>query len=146
MKDSHERLTAGPRFASAAGPATITNGLCGGWWAWGLTMPGTVWAQDASGAPAGPLGALSGFIPFLLIFVLFYFLLILPQQRKQKKQRALLEALKKNDKVTTSGGIHGTIMSLTKEIVTLEVAPGVRIKMRRDAISDLRTGDDEESK
>lgn len=101
------------------------------------------WAQDA---PAGPLGPLSGFVPFLLIFVLFYLLLILPQQRRQKKHRAMLEALKKNDKVATTGGIYGTVMSLSKDMVTLEIAPNVRIKIRRDAIADLRTGDDEESK
>ena len=106
------------------------------------------WAQDAS-APAGPFGSfgpLSGFIPFLFIFVLFYFLLILPQQRQKKKHRAMLEALKKNDKVATNGGIYGTVMSVSKEVVTLEIAPGVRVKMRRDAVTDLRTGDDEESK
>jgi len=58
----------------------------------------------------------------------------------------MLEALKKNDKVATTGGIYGTVMSLTKDMVTLEIAPNVRIKIRRDAIADLRTGDDEESK
>ena len=103
------------------------------------------WAQETPPS-AGPLGPLSGFIPFLLIFVLFYFLLILPQQRQKKKHRATLEALKKNDKVATNGGIHGTVMSLSKDVVTLEIAPNVRIKIRRDAIADLRTGDDEESK
>ena len=105
------------------------------------------WAQD--GAPAssgGPLGPLSGFIPFLLIFVLFYFLLILPQQRRQKKHRAMLEALKKSDKVVTSGGLFGTVVVLTKDVVTIEISPNVRVKVRRDAITDLRTGDDEESK
>lgn len=123
-----------PRAAVAVG---ITLGMC---------LAGSeAWAQDAT-TSAGPLGPLSGFIPFLLIFVLFYFLLILPQQRRQKKHRATLEALKKNDKVSTNGGIYGTVMSLSKDVVTLEIAPNVRIKIRRDAIADLRTGDDEESK
>ena len=111
---------------------------------WAFLAPRSwAWAQDA---PAGPLGPLSGFVPFLLIFVLFYLLLILPQQRRQKKHRAMLEALKKNDKVATTGGIYGTVMSLSKDMVTLEIAPNVRIKIRRDGIADLRTGDDEESK
>lgn len=115
-------------------------------WAF-LALRSWAGAQDAPGAqPAGPLGPLSGFVPFLLIFVLFYLLLILPQQRRQKKHRAMLEALKKNDKVATTGGIYGTVMSLSKDMVTLEIAPNVRIKIRRDAIADLRTGDDEESK
>lgn len=116
---------------------------------WALLAPRPwAWAQDAPGAQpaAGPLGPLSGFVPFLLIFVLFYLLLILPQQRRQKKHRAMLEALKKNDKVATTGGIYGTVMSLSKDMVTLEIAPNVRIKIRRDAIADLRSGDDEETK
>jgi preprotein translocase subunit YajC len=103
------------------------------------------YGQEASG-PAGPMGPLSGFIPFLLIIVLFYFLLILPQQRRQKKVRTMLEALKKDDKVVTTGGIYGTVKSLTKDSVTLEVAKGVTMKMRRDAVAELRAGDDEDTK
>lgn len=110
-------------------------------------MINVAWAQDAAPAPSGGLlGPLSGFIPFLLIFVLFYFLLILPQQRRQKKHRAMLEALKKNDKVVTSGGLFGSVAALTKDVVTIEIAPNVRVKLRRDAITDLRTSDDEEEK
>ena len=127
------------------GMRLVGSGLLAGWAF--LAPRSWSWAQDAPGAqPAGPFGQLSGFIPFLLIFVLFYLLLILPQQRRQKKHRAMLEALKKNDKVATTGGIYGTVMSLSKEMVTLEIAPNVRIKIRRDGIADLRTGDDEESK
>ncbi len=124
----------GAVFASASALAAYSGGS-------------KAWAQDASvpAGPLGPFGPLSGFVPFLLIFVLFYFLLILPQQRKQKKHRAMLEALKKNDKVATSGGIYGTVMSVSKNVVTLEIASGVRVKVRRDAVTDLRTGDDEES-
>lgn len=117
--------------------------------AWQLVpaLADPVWAQETAPSPSqSPLGPLSGFVPFLLIFVLFYLLLILPQQRRQKKHRAMLEALKKNDKVTTTGGLFGTVTSLSKEVVTLEVAPNVRVKMRRDAIADLRTGDDEDAK
>lgn len=126
------------------GRRLVGSGLLAGW---AFLAPGSwAWAQAPGAQPAGPFGQLSGFIPFLLIFVLFYLLLILPQQRRQKKHRAMLEALKKNDKVATTGGIYGTVMSLTKEVVTLEIAPNVRIKIRRDAIADLRAGDDEESK
>lgn len=102
-------------------------------------------AQEAAG-PSGPLGPLSGFIPFLLIIVLFYVLLILPQQRRQKKVRTMLEALKKDDKIVTTGGLYGVVKSLTKDTVTLEIGKGVSIKIRRDAIAELRSGDDEESK
>lgn len=82
-------------------------------------------------------------VPFLLIFIVFYFLLIRPQQQKQKQQRALLDALKKGDKVVTTSGIWGTITNLGKETVTLQIADNTKIKMQRDNISRLR-GDDED--
>lgn len=82
-------------------------------------------------------------VPFLLIFIIFYFLLIRPQQQKQKQQRALLDALKKGDKVVTTSGIWGTITNLGKETVTLQIADNTKIKMQRDNISRLR-GEDEE--
>lgn len=82
-------------------------------------------------------------VPFLLIFIVFYFLLIRPQQQKQKQQRALLDALKKGDKVVTTSGIWGTITNLGKETVTLQIADNTKIKMQRDNISRLR-GEDED--
>ena len=49
------------------------------------------------------------FIPLILIFVIFYFFLIRPQQKKVKEHKAMVEALKRGDKVITSGGIVGTV-------------------------------------
>lgn len=113
---------------------------------WGAFLSAsTAGAQETAGS-GGPLGPLSGFIPFLLIIVLFYVLLIMPQQRRQKKHRTMLEALKKDDKVVTNGGIYGVVKSLSKDTVTLEIGKGVGIKIRRDAIAELRSGDVEEAK
>ena len=108
-----------------------------------------VWAQDTGGAPSaappGPGGMFTSFLPFILIFVIFYFLLILPQQRKQKKHRAMLEALKKGDRVLTTGGVMGTVAALNKDVVTVQVADNVRIKVRREYIAELQTESDEGS-
>jgi preprotein translocase subunit YajC len=70
-------------------------------------------------------GSLSwlGFAPLIFIFAIFYFLLIMPQQRRQKKWQAMLEALKTGDKVTTSGGLRGTIFSIKDDSITLRVPP-----------------------
>jgi preprotein translocase subunit YajC len=57
----------------------------------------------------------------------------------------MLDALKKDDKVVTNGGIYGMVKSLTKDTVTLEIGKGVSIKVRRDAIAELRSGDDEDT-
>lgn len=89
-------------------------------------------------APIGGDGAGSGFttfIPLILMFGIFYFLLIRPQQQKAKKMREILSNLKKDDMVVTSGGIHGKITGLTDTIVTLEIAPNVRIKVSRGQIA-----------
>lgn len=85
-------------------------------------------------------------IPFLLIFVIFYFLLIRPQQQKQKQQQALLDAVKKGDKVVTTSGIWGTITNLGKDTVTLQIADNTKIKMQRENISRLRTEDEDRDK
>jgi preprotein translocase subunit YajC len=93
------------------------------------------YAQTAQ-APAAP-SALVNFIPLVLVFVVFYFLLIMPQQKKAKQQREMLEKLKKNDEVMTAAGIYGKVIALTDTIVTLEVAPNVRIRVNRPQISTL---------
>src|SRR5690349_15526159 len=99
------------------------------------------WAQGAASGSTG--SAILSFVPFILIFVIFYFLLILPQQKRQKKQKAMLEALKKGDKIVTSSGIWGTITNLGKETVTVQIADNAKIKVQRDHISRIR-GDEEE--
>jgi len=93
----------------------------------------------ALGAPAntgsGQQGGFMAFLPLIIIFVIFYILLILPQQRKVKKHRDFLKNLDKGKLVVTSGGLHGKITGLTESVVTLEIAPGVKVKVSRDQIS-----------
>jgi preprotein translocase subunit YajC len=104
-------------------------------------------AQLFGGGGSGSGSSSSTFlslIPFALIFVIFYFLVIMPQQKRSKQQKALLEALKKGDKVVTASGIWGTVTNLGKETVTLQIADSTKIRMQRDQIARLRGGDDEE--
>jgi preprotein translocase subunit YajC len=101
-------------------------------------------AQDGSAGGASGNPILS-FVPFILIFVIFYFLLVLPQQKKAKKRKAMLEALKKGDRVTTTGGLIGTVTTLGPQMVTLQIAEGVRVKIARPFIEEVHTGSAEES-
>ena len=72
------------------------------------------------------------FIPLLLIFVIFYFFLIRPQQRKVKEHKAMVENLKKGDKVVTSGGITGTISRvIDNDKVEVEIADNVTVEVVR---------------
>jgi preprotein translocase subunit YajC len=97
------------------------------------------YAQTAPGF-GGP-GQMLSFLPLVLIFVVFYFLLIRPQQKKAKQHQEMLGKLKKNDEVMTSGGIYGRVVTLTENVVTLEVAPNVRIRVSRPQISSVITSD-----
>jgi preprotein translocase subunit YajC len=97
------------------------------------------YAQSAPGG-TGP-GPLMTLIPFVLIFIIMYFMVIRPQQKKSKEHQELLSKLKKNDEVMTSGGIYGKVIDLKETVVTLEVAPNVRIRVHRPQISAVVTGE-----
>ena len=97
------------------------------------------WAQTAQSIPGA--STLVNFIPLVLVFVIFYALLIRPQQKKAKEHNAMLSKLKKNDEVVTSGGIYGKVVSLSDEVVTLEVAPNMRIRVQRAQVSALVKAD-----
>ena len=72
------------------------------------------------------------FIPLILIFVIFYFFLIRPQQKKVKEHRAMVENLKKGDKVVTSGGITGTITRVVdNDKVEVEIADNITVEVIR---------------
>jgi preprotein translocase subunit YajC len=114
-----------------------------------MVMQSVVMAQLFGGGGAGSgtgstTSTILSLVPFALIFVIFYFLVILPQQKRSKQQKALLEALKKGDKVVTASGIWGTISNLGKETVTLQIADTTKIRIQRDQIARLRGGDDED--
>ena len=81
--------------------------------------------------------------PLLFIFAIFYFLLILPQQRKQKKWQAMLSELKNGDKIVTSGGLRGTIVSLKEDAVTLRVPPdNLKLEVSRASVVSVTTAEE----
>ena len=72
------------------------------------------------------------FIPLILIFVIFYFFLIRPQQKKVKEHKAMVESLKKGDKIVNSGGITGTITRvIDNDKVEVEIADNVTVEVIR---------------
>lgn len=89
-------------------------------------------AAAAPGQQASPVEML---VPFVLMFVIFYFFMIRPQNRRAKEQQNFLGQLKRGDNVITSSGVLGTIQGLTEQVVTLEIAPDVTIKVLRAHIS-----------
>ena len=99
---------------------------------------------QSSGGGSGLLGA---FLPMILIFGIFYFLVIRPQQKRQRQQQTerevMLKALKAGDKIITTGGIYGTIVSVKEkdDTVVLRIAQAVTIEMLRSSIAGLQSSD-----
>jgi len=94
--------------------------------------------QDAA-PPAGSAkgGGLGFLVPTLLIIAIFYVVLIMPERRKQKERKAMIDAMKKGDKVMTSSGIYGSVAQIQEEVVTLQVADGVRLRFNRAAVQTV---------
>ena len=83
-------------------------------------------------------------LPIVLMIAVFYFLLILPNQRKQKKCQQMLGDLKAGDRVTTSGGIKGVILSVKDDSLILRVAPdNLKLEFAKSAIASVTTGEEE---
>ena len=81
------------------------------------------------------------FIPLILIFVIFYFFLIRPQQKKVKEHKAMVEALKRGDKVITSGGITGTVERIIdNEKVEVEIAENVKVEIADNVTVEVIRG------
>jgi preprotein translocase subunit YajC len=82
--------------------------------------------------------AMLQFLPLVLIFVVFYFLLIRPQQTKQKEHKAMLDALRRGDRVVTGGGIVAAVARVVNENeVELDIAPNVRVRVVRSTITSV---------
>ena len=101
-------------------------------------------AHAMAGQPGGGAGGQGGgiaglFIPMLVVFGIFYFLMIRPQQKQAKKVKAMLEAVRKGDDVVTRFGVHGKIYGIADNVITLEIAENIRIKMNKDQIAFVVT-------
>jgi preprotein translocase subunit YajC len=103
----------------------------------GLTGKLALWLQMPSGT------SLLGLAPLLFIFAIFYFLLIMPQQRKQKKWQLMLSELKNGDRVVTSGGLRGTIMSIKDDALVLRVPPdNLKLEISRASVVTVTTAEE----
>ncbi len=82
------------------------------------------------------------FLYFGVLIVGFYFLLVRPQRRQMAARRALVAAIRVGDEVVTAGGIHGRVATDEGDVIGLEIAPGVVIRIARGAISARPTPPD----
>ncbi|HET6202296.1 MAG TPA: preprotein translocase subunit YajC [Planctomycetota bacterium] len=94
-------------------------------------------SPDTRPASPPPTGAFTTFLPIVLIFLIFYMLVMRPERKRQRKRQELLKGIKKNDRVVTSGGLHGVVAALTDHTVVLKVDENVRLRFNRDAIAAI---------
>src|SRR3984957_2760080 len=96
-----------------------------------------MWLQSAGGFG---MSNLSGLALPILFFAVLYFLMIAPNQKKQKKWQEMLSQLKSGDRVTTNGGIRGTVLTVKDDLVILRVQPdGVKLEFVKSAIAAVTT-------
>jgi preprotein translocase subunit YajC len=96
-------------------------------------------AQPAAPAPGNTALSL---LPIVLIGVIFYFLVFMPMQKQKKQQAQMLSSLEAGSEVVTTGGIVGTIVSITGEVMILRVKPdNVKLQVARSAVSGLVGGE-----
>lgn len=89
-------------------------------------------------APAAQSGgAFGGLMPLILIFIFFYLFLIRPQQKQRKEHQKMLDALKKDDKIITAGGLYATVVSVKGDTVEAKISDNVRIQIVKQTISTV---------
>jgi preprotein translocase subunit YajC len=84
---------------------------------------------------SGSGSSLAALLPFVLIAVAMYFLLIRPQRRRMQEQRALANAVQEGDEVMTTAGLYGFVTAIEGDVIWLEIAEGVDIRIARAAVS-----------
>ena len=86
---------------------------------------------------------LNSILPLVLIPVVFYFLLMRPNQKKQQQWNQMLANLKPGDRITTTGGIRGTVLAMREDALHIRVAPdGVKLEIARNAIASVTTDEE----
>ncbi len=82
---------------------------------------------------------------YVALLAVFYLLLIRPQQTQQRRRREMLSKLKKGDRIVTAGGLHATLLDVEGDTLSLELAPNLRVKADRSAVSYVRNRKREEA-
>jgi preprotein translocase subunit YajC len=95
-------------------------------------------AATGAAAPSGAATFMVQIFPLILIFIIFYFLLIRPQQRRVKEHQKMVQAVKPRDTAITNGGLIGKVTKVDDNEVELEVAQGVRVRVVKSMLSDIR--------
>jgi preprotein translocase subunit YajC len=83
-------------------------------------------------------------VPMMMCVVVFWLIVVRPEKKNRKLREEMLGGLKKGDPVVTSGGIHGAVVAVKEEVVTIQVADGVRMRFSIQSVQNLITKDTDE--
>ena len=90
-------------------------------------------------ANGGGGSIMSTVIMFALIIAIFYFMILRPQQKRQKERQSMMDGIAKGDKVTTIGGLHGTVVGIEDTTVLVQIADNVKVKFDKTAIASRKS-------
>lgn len=91
----------------------------------------------AQAAPGAAGGGLSMILMMVVLFGLMYFMMIRPQMKRQKEHRSMVSALAKGDEVVSNGGLAGRVDEVGETFITIEIAPNVKVKLQKGAVSQV---------
>ena len=100
----------------------------------------SIWFLAMAQAPEGASGssaALVSFLPLVLIMLVFWFLIIRPQKKQQKQRKAMLQELKKGDRIVTNGGLYATVLNVKEDRVVATIAEGVKVEIAKSAVGGV---------
>ena len=103
---------------------------------WVITMSPP--SSQGGGQPQGPGMLLSFVIPMVFVGLIFYFVLIKPQKKQHAEVQKMRDSLEEGANIITTGGIHGVVKKVKEDIVTLQIADNVRIKINRGSIGKIK--------
>jgi len=91
-----------------------------------------------AGAEGGGGGSLLGMLPmFVMLFLVFWFMIIRPQKKQQDQRKAMLEAIKRGDRIVTAGGLFATVKDVKQDRVVATIAEGIKVEISKSAISGV---------
>jgi len=94
-------------------------------------------ATETAAAVAEPNPLAGLVIQLILVFAIFYFLLIRPQKKKMEERDKMLNAIKVKDEIITGGGVYAKVVDAMGDVLTVEIAPSVRVKVSRSSVREV---------
>jgi preprotein translocase subunit YajC len=95
-------------------------------------------AASPVAATPGSGGLFAQFVPLLVMLLAFYFFLLRPQQQQSKRRQEMLSKLERGQKVITVGGLHGEIVAIREDVLTLRIAEKVEVKINRTGVAQVQ--------